>query len=570
MNGAVLLLAATAYFVVAYVWYGRFLDRMFGVDSSRPTPATTRTDGVDYVPTPLPVLFGHHFASIAGAGPIVGPVLAIYLGWVPTVLWIAFGCVFIGAMHDFAALFLSVREEGRSIGHIIEKLMGYSGRQIFLLFCWAALVLVVTIFALLVAKTFVANPAVATASLLFVAMAPLFGWLVYKQGLSLVTGSLIFVPALFAAVWVGSWFPLDLEALFGCSPESARTIWLLVLFAYVFVASTIPVWLLLQPRDYLNSYLLYAMMLLGFLGILVAMPTFRLPAFAGWSAVNPKGSTVPVFPLLFVTVACGACSGFHALVCSGTTSKQISNERHIRPVGYGGMIVEGVLAVIALISVAFLTRTEYNELLVAKSSVSAFASGLASFVGRLGVPEAIGGTFIALAISAFLLTSLDTATRLTRFTWQELLLPRAGRQDQPMTGLRKFFSNAFVATLLSVAAAGYLAFSGDGMTIWPVFGASNQLLAALTLLAVTLYLIKHKRNCLVALLPLLFMLIISGWALVVLLLDTWGKNAALSAATVFLLVMALVLVIQAVAALKRARREANTEPEESERAPAES
>ena len=563
MNGALLLIIGLVYFALAYRLYGRFLERTFGTQPDRETPSHAKTDGIDYVPTRLPVLFGHHFASIAGAGPIVGPVVAAYMGWGPVVLWIMLGCVFIGAMHDFAALFLSVRDEGRSIGHVIEKQMGYSGRQIFLLFSWSALILVVAIFAILVAKTFVATPAVATASLLFIAMAPVFGFLVYKKNLPIGLGSLIFVPLLFLFVWVGTVAPLDLTKLCDVEPGTARNIWLLVLLVYVFVASTIPVWLLLQPRDYLNSYLLYAMMIIGVLGVIVARPTLQLPAFVGWTAQKPAGGTGALFPLLFVTVACGACSGFHALVSSGTTAKQIDNERHILPIGYGGMLIEGLLGMMALISVAALSKADLFAQLGKGGGgpVKAFAGGLAAFATEIGLPLEIGATFIALAISAFLLTTLDTATRLTRFTWQELFLPRAASgQDVPTLPAAKLMANPFVATIVAVAAAGYLAFSGNVMDIWPVFGASNQLLAALTLLIVTLYLFKRKANYWIALLPMLFMMCITGWALLALFKDKLGKSTPLVIATAFLLAMAVMLAAQAIQSL----RGAGCEPESPE------
>ena len=241
MNGATLLISGIIFFIAAYGFYGLYLARLFGVDPARETPAHTRRDGVDYVPSKLPILFGHHFASIAGAGPIVGPVLAAYLGWGPVALWVLFGCVFIGAMHDFAALFASVRNEGRSIGYVIEQYLGYAGRQIFLIFCWFALILVVAIFALLVARTFVDTPAVATASVLFIGMAPFFGFLVYRKGLSVPIGSLIFVPLLFFFIWTGTRLPLDLTALFGVTADAAKNIWLVILFIYVFMASTSPV-----------------------------------------------------------------------------------------------------------------------------------------------------------------------------------------------------------------------------------------------------------------------------------------------------------------------------------------
>jgi len=549
MNGAVLLAGGAVCFVLAYVIYGKYLQRLFGVNPERETPAHTQRDGVDYVPTRLPVLFGHHFASIAGAGPIVGPVLAAYLGWGPVVLWIIFGCIFIGAMHDFASLFLSIRHGGRSIGKVIEEQLGYAGRQIFLLFSWSALILVVAIFAIFVANTFVAQPAVATASLLFIAMAPVFGVLVGRLRVQILPATVIFVPLLFASIWLSTKIPLDLVAL-GMTPEAAKTTWLIVLFIYAGVASVVPVWILLQPRDYLNSYLLYAMMIAGFLGIVIAAPTFQMPAFVGWSAATHKGNIAYLFPILYVTVACGACSGFHALVSSGTTAKQLDTERHMGAIGYGAMLVEGGLALMALISVAVLSREAYMDGLGSTSPVVLFARGLASFTVRIGLKPEVGMTFFALAIAAFLLTTLDTATRLTRFVWQELFLPREGR-DEAKSTTAHVLGNPFLATGIVVALSGYLAFSGNAWDIWPVFGASNQLLAALTLLIVTLYLVRKKAIFWVALLPMIFMSTITAWALVQLFLRNWGENTVLVCATGFLLLMAGALGVMAVWSLKR-------------------
>ena len=553
MNGATLLIIGIIFFLFAYRVYGRYLSRLFDIDSGRKTPAHTRTDGIDYVPAKFPVLFGHHFASIAGAGPIVGPVLAVYLGWGPVALWVLFGCVFIGAMHDFAALLSSVRNEGRSIGHVIEQYLGYSGRQIFLVFCWCALILVVAIFALLVAKTFVEAPAVATASVLFIAMAPVFGYLVYQRGLSILAGSLVFVPLLFLFIWIGTLYPLDVAVIFDVSAETAKNIWLVVLFVYIFIASVCPVWILLQPRDYLNSYLLYAMVLVGLVSIFFASPDFNMPAFTGWFAEKPKGGMGSVFPILYVTVACGACSGFHALVSSGTTAKQVANEDHILPIGYGAMLVEGVVALMALISVAILSKSAYMSMLSSMTPVSAFASGLSGFATTIGIPASIGMTFISLTISAFMLTTLDTATRLTRFSWQELFLP--GRQSRNGTPSKPvaMFSHTVVATLIAVIIAAYLASTGTAWQIWPVFGASNQLLAALTLLVVTLILIRRKSNFWVSLIPMVFMATITCWALIALFRRNMGENSVLVIATGFLLVMALVLIVQAVVSLKGQR-----------------
>ncbi len=550
MNGAFLLVFGMLFFAGAYLIYGRYLARLFLIDPDRITPAYQKNDGVDYVPAKFPVLFGHHFASIAGAGPIVGPVLAAYMGWGPVALWILLGSVFIGAMHDFAALLVSIRNEGRSIGHVIEQHLGFSGRQIFLIFSWAALVLVVAIFALLVAGTFVDCPAVATASIGFIAMAPVFGYLVCRKGVSIFLGSFIFVPLLFFLIWLSTKIPVDLTLIFGLSADGARNIWLLILFIYVFAASTSPVWILLQPRDYLNSYLLYAMVLVGFVSILFVSPHFGMPAFTGWIAEKPGGGLGSIFPILYVTVACGACSGFHALVSSGTTAKQVADESHILPIGYGAMLVEGVVALMALISVAILSKTEYLQTLGNMSPVSAFASGISGLAVSVGINPEIGVTFISLSISAFMLTTLDTATRLTRFAWQELFLPRAQAGHEGMGGGRRFFSHTYVATLIVVCVAGYLSSSGNAWQIWPVFGASNQLLAALTLLLITLVLVKMKSNFWISLFPMIFMSTITGWALLALFMKNWGENNVLVFTTAFLFVMALILVAQAVFSLR--------------------
>lgn len=555
MTGALLLVFGGVFFLLGFLFYGKYLCRLFGVDPERPTPAHTMADGVDYVATKCPILLGHHFASIAGAGPIVGPMLAAYFGWVPVALWVLLGCVFIGAVHDFAALFVSVRHEGRSIGYIVEEQLGYFGRQIFLLFTFAALLLVVVIFDLLVAETFVVTPAVATASVLFMAIAPVFGYLVYRRGVSIMVSSLIFVPLMFAFIWVGILIPFDLTRLLGISVDAAKKVWMVGLFVYCYVASILPVWQLLQPRDYLNSYLLYAMIFLGCVSILFVSPGIVMPAFTGLVAVQPGGGMTPLFPLLFVTVACGACSGFHALVASGTTAKQIGSERHIRPIGYGAMLIEGLLALLVLITVASLTKEDYFEALRTRGPVGTFANGLAGFSAKLGLPVETGRTFIALAISAFILTTLDTATRLTRYAWEELFLPPASR-TQEQKGLRAFLSNRYMATFVIVLASGYLAFSGNAGQIWPVFGGSNQLLAALTLLTVTLILFRQRKNFWITLLPMLFMLVVCVWALAnqfMANIHAEKVNWSLVIATGFLEIMAVVLVIRAIRSLTKLR-----------------
>ena len=566
MNGAVLLALSCVLFYLAYQVYGRLVERVFGVDPARPTPAHTLRDGVDYVPTHPAILFGHHFASIAGAGPIVGPVLAAQFGWAAVALWIVLGCILIGSVHDLAAMFLSILHQGRSIGTVIESLMGYWGRMLFLFFCWFTLVLVVAEFLRIVAETFVEIPAVATASLLFIGVAVAFGRLVYKGGLSILAGSFIFVPLTFACVYAGTLLPLDLVTLLGCDVATARQIWTVVLLAYCFAASVLPVWLLLQPRDYLNSYLLYAMMALGFIGIFVARPVLNLDAFSGWHAVSPlSGRSDPLIPLLFVTVACGACSGFHALVASGTTAKQVDSERHLRPVAYGGMLIEGALAIIALIAVGVMSQAEYAAALKTQGAVKLFAGGIAGFTDKLGLPHSAGIVFISLALAAFLMTTLDTATRLARFTWQELFLPREQPEDAPPaaapapSAFRAAISNRCVATLVAVAAAGWLLLGGGAKSLWPVFASSNQLLAALTLLGCSLWLLRHKRPLALTLLPMLFMMATSGAAIATLFLrnlrvwqsDGFRAGGVMTLTTGILIIMSVALVAMGAVSIRQ-------------------
>lgn len=317
MNGATLLLSGITVYLIGYRFYGRYLSWLAGINPKKKTPAHALNDGIDYVPTKAPVVFGHHFASIAGAGPIIGPVLAACFGWVPVALWIIFGCVFIGAVHDFAALFISVRNNGLSIGHIIEKYISYSGRQIFLFFCFAALTLIVAIFALLISKTFASSPSVATSSVFFITIAVIFGFMVHRGYLSLLVGSIIFVPLLFVGIKIGLNFPLDFVQIFNISTEKARQIWLILLFVYVYVASVAPVWILLQPRDYLNSYLLFAMIILGFFSILFTAPSLNLPAFTGLVVDAPVEGNIQC---AIVTVLVGA--EFWIKISNATPARQ--------------------------------------------------------------------------------------------------------------------------------------------------------------------------------------------------------------------------------------------------------
>lgn len=559
MSGSLLLLITIVYFTGFYFLYGKFLTKVFGIDPSRPTPAQTMKDGVDYAPTRPAVLFGHHFASIAGAGPILGPIFAAELGWIPALLWIFFGCIFIGGLHDFAALFLSVRNEGKSISYVIEKLIGYTGRIIFSIFCWSALVLVVAMFGIMIAEIFIATPSAATASLIFIMLAPIYGFFVNKGILNLLTASLIFVPLTFLTVYVGILFPADLAVIgshlgLALDHNTCRMIWLCVLGIYVFIASVTPVQWLLQPRDFLNSFLLYAMLIIGLLGILVYDPQITQGGFYGLTVHLPSGVDKNVIPTLFIVIACGACSGFHSLVASGTTSKQVANEGHIRLIGYGGMLLEGVLGVISLISVIYLSGSDFTTA-VAKPQL-AFAQGIATFSSAIGLPAATIAPFISLVLAAFMMTTLDTATRLGRFVWQEIVSGHTEQSDgeKKVSGVRAFLGNSYVASIVIVVLAVLLCATGQANAIWPVFGASNQLLAALTLLGISLYLLKNKRHSYIAFIPMIFMTVMSCWGLGNMMLD---KNTAgiLVFISALLLALTFVLIVLAFVSVVKTRRQ---------------
>ena len=537
MNGAVLLLIACSVFLCGYFLYSRLIGKVLGIDPSRKTPAITKQDGVDYVPAHPTVLFGHHFAAIAGAGPIVGPILAAEFGWLSVTLWIVLGCVFIGAAHDMISLFLSVRHEGESIGSVIGTILGKPGKIMFLLFSWSALVLVVAEFNRQIAGTFIADPAIATASILFITEAVLFGLCVYKWKMSVLWASLIFVPLMFAFVWVGNVFPLDLVKLFGMSKETTAALWTLVLIGYCFFASTCPVQYLLQPRDYLNAYLLYAMMILGFLGVFVAHPPLNTDAFAGF-VVQGSAGTDMLFPFLFVTVACGACSGFHALVASGTSSKQISSEKSIRPIAYGGMLLEGVLAMIALIGVAgtYASQGEYVETIRGMVPVQMFASTIAGFCVKVGIPQRAAESFMLLSVAAFLMTTVDAGTRLARFSWQELM-PK-----------KSVAHNMYVGTFIVCAlAAGLLLGNPEAAKqLWTLFASANQLLASLTLLTATLWFFMNRKGrwSWITGVPMVFMFSVSSWALGAILLKSMKNGQVIQlVSSGFLLTLAAVLVV---------------------------
>jgi len=542
MNILVMMLVAVSALLAGYFLYSRFLSKVLGLGSLTETPAHEKNDGVDYVPAKKVVLLGHHFASIAGAAPIIGPVLAAQYGWLPVFLWIILGGVFMGAVHDFTTLVASVRHGGLSVGTIIETYLGHTGKIIFLLFAWATLILVIAVFTKAVTHTFISHGAAATSSLLFILLALVFGFSIYRCKIPLWLGTIIGVTLLGACLYGGYLFPFPRLWSSSQGADPMVPFWFITLAVYISIASITPVNILLQPRDYLNSFLLYAMLGLSLSAIFVSPLKIASPAVTTYSI---KGLG-PIFPMLFVTVACGAISGFHSLVASGTTAKQLDKETDARPVAYGGMLIESLLAVIALISVIYLSHSDYlGRLFDQKGNANplgAFSSGVAHLMTSIGIKEGFGRVFISLAVSAFALTSLDTATRLARFTLQELFAGSAKSIRSPHF-FCKTMQNRYVATAITVAAAMALLFSGRGLDlIWQLFGSANQLLAALALMAVTIWLSKTGRKSWFTMVPMVIMYIVTITALILNLIKNLREgHIFITAIVVALLVLAFSL-----------------------------
>lgn len=512
MNGLMILIIAIVVLLAAYLIYGRYLARTWGIDPKAKTPAYELQDGVDYVPADTNVVFGHQFASIAGAAAINGPIQASVFGWVPVLLWILLGGVFFGAVQDFAAMYASVKNKGRTIGYIIESYIGKTGKKLFLLFCWLFSILVVAAFVDIVAGTFngfqtaadgvvstvPANGSVATTSMIFIVEAVALGFLLRYGKLNKWANTAIALIMLVAAIALGLALPLYL---------SLGT-WHILVFVYVLIASVTPVWALLQPRDYLNSYLLVAMIVAAVIGVFAARPDVNLPAFSGFTV---NGQTL--FPFLFVTIACGAVSGFHSLVSSGTASKQIKNEKSMLPVSFGAMLMESMLAVIALIAVASFSSSAETAALGYTTPSQIFAGGVANFLTVMGLPQDVVFTLINLSVSAFALTSLDSVARVGRLSFQELFLDESIR-DEDMGPVRKMLTNKYFATVLTLVLAYFLTQVGYD-SIWPLFGASNQLLSALAFLACAVFLKRTKRKSFMLWVPLFTMSAVTFTALII-------------------------------------------------------
>ena len=573
MNAALLLVVGCVILIVGYVTYGKWLAEQWGIDENRVTPAHELEDGNDYVPAKAPVLMGHHFSSIAGAGPINGPIQAAVFGWVPVLLWVLIGGIFFGAVHDFGALFASIRHKGQSIGEVIEDSMGTSAKRLFIIFSYLTLILVVAAFASIVANTFKAtydesgvldkvassaNASTAMISILFILVAIVFGFLVYRRNAGLGISTVIGVAAIVLCMAIGlNFHPLYLNG----------TTWMIIVGIYITVASVTPVWILLQPRDYLSSFLLYGMMIVAVVGIVGAHPTIDIPAFTGFVDQATNGSGVSLgtlFPALFITIACGAISGFHSLVGSGTTAKQLDNERDARPIAYGGMLIECALALISLCAVGYIWKEYVPGGVTTPTAV--FATGISRMCATipfLAGAEHVIYSLLILAVSAFCLTSLDTATRLARYMFQEFWL-NPGEDVASVTGFRAILVKPIVATLITVVLGIFLGLNGYA-NIWALFGAANQLLAALGLMAVATWLGQIGKNNKMFFIPMFFMLIVTICSLLLTIKANLGAIGAEGAGSwpivrlvlaVLLIVLSLILAVKAVKTISGQKKNA--------------
>ena len=548
MNLYWIALTVGGIFLGAYFSYGRFLSSQFDLKDTHPTPACEINDGVDFVPAKKQFLLGQHFSAIAAAGPIVGPILAaVWFGWLPVLLWIVGGAIFFGAVHDFSSLAGSVKHRAVSVVELVKSYLGPRGHVFFLIFVWLSLIYVITAFTDLTSSSFVEpelGGGVASSSLLYLLLGVAMGLVLYRLKLPLGLTTAIFIPLVCVAIWYGQKIPLRVPAT---SFASSQQIWNFILLAYCFIASVIPVWLLLQPRGYLGGFFLYGTLAAGIVGLFLGGEKIAYPAFIGFT--NAKG--LPLFPLLFVTVACGACSGFHGIVCSGTTSKQIEKESDCRMVGYGGMLLEGLVALTALATVMMLAP---GDSLVQSSPDRIYAEGLSRFIHHFGIPREFARSFALLAFTTFIYDTLDVATRLARYILQEL----TGWKDN---------RSAFIATLVSLVfplvCVSLKITDAQGNIVpawkvfWTIFGTSNQLLAALTLMTLSVWLLRTGKSWWMSAVPMVFMMAMTLWSLSLMMrpalagiFSGYPFKDPVGLVAILLFVLALLLIGEAVRTLR--------------------
>lgn len=493
MTGLMLLGIALVVCACGYFIYGRWLVRLWGVDPNARTPAYVHEDGNDYVPSSKFTVFAHQFSSITGAGPVTGPIIAAMFGWAPVMLWLMIGGIFFGAVQDFTALYASVKNEGKSMGMLIEQYIGKTGKKMFLLFSWLFTLLVTAAFADIVASTFngfkadggLASPnaAAASISMLYIVVAIAFGYFLKKCPLAEGPKLAVAIVLMIAMLWAGIEYPLYYD----------KTTWLYVVFAYMFMAAVMPMWLLMEPRDYLSVFLLLGMIASGVIGVIFTNPSIELPAFNGF-VVNGQ----PLFPILFITIACGAVSGFHSLVSSGTSSKTVSNEKDMLFIGYGSMLIESILAVVSLIVVG---AAATGGVMPKGTPFQIFAGAVGGFMGMFGLSAHVATCVITMCVSALALTTLDSVGRIGRMCFQELFT--SGKPEE-MSGLQKVLTNKYFATVITLFF-GYLLCLGGYMNVWPLFGAANQLCAALVFISLSVFLKVTGRQGWMLYVPMGFM-----------------------------------------------------------------
>ena len=504
MNGLTIVGAAIVIFIAAYMCYGRWLVKTWGIDPKAKTPAYKFEDGQDYAPASKFTVFAHQFSSITGAGPVTGPIIAAMFGWLPALLWLLLGSIFFGAVQDFLALYASVKNEGKSMGVMMEKYVGKTGRRLFLLFCWLFTLLVIAAFADIVANTFngfgkdgtlaTPNAAAASISMLYIVVAICFGIFIKKVKPSAKLQLGVAIVLIVGMLAVGIAYPLYFD----------RMVWLYVVFAYMFAAAVMPMWLLMQPRDYLSVFLLLGMVAGAVVGVLIANPTINMPAFVGFE-VNGK----QLFPILFITIACGAVSGFHSLVSSGTSSKTVSNEKDMLAVGYGSMLIESLLGVVALVIVC---SAATDGALPAGTPFQIFSGAVGGFLSMFGLPRDVAACIMTMCVSALALTTLDSVARIGRMSFQELCMSEAGEAGA-MRAWQRLCTNRYFATVITLFG-GYLLCLGGYMNIWPLFGAANQLLCALVLIALAVFLKVTGRKGWMLYVPVVMMFCVTLTALV--------------------------------------------------------
>lgn len=516
MNGLLLLGLSALILVVAYLFYGRYLVKTWGIDPKATTPAVAKEDGTDFVPTNKWSVFAHQFSSIAGAGPVTGPVMAMMFGWLPAFLWVIVGGVFFGAVQDFGALYASVKTEGKSMGQIIEKYIGRKGKKLFFLFCWIFTLIVIAAFADMVAGTFngisadgaklAPNASAASISILYVFVAMAFGLFLKKVKLEGLPKVILGIALIIAMLALGIMFPV----------YATKTTCIYVVFVYIFFASVTPMWLLKTPRDYLTTFLFIGMIVAAVIGVFVSNPTITTPAFVGFKSAS--GSYI--FPTLFVTIACGAVSGFHSLVSSETSSKLVENEKDMLQVGYGSMLLESLLAILVIVIVGALPNLKASGVLDSTLANMAladtatpftkFSAGVTGLVAQLGLPQSWGLCIMTMFVSALALTSLDAVARISRMSFQEFFEVEEGQEP---SGLVKVLTNKYVSTIISLVC-GYLLSLGGYVNIWPLFGSANQLLAAMVLISLAVFLKVTGRKGFMLYIPMVLMFIVTMTALV--------------------------------------------------------